>query len=511
MNVSSEQSVSVWMATAEVDSAPALDRDERADVVVVGSGIAGLTAAYELARDGKSMIVLDRGPIAGGMSSRTSAHLTSALDDLYYELIKLRGLDEARLCYDSQDSAIARIEQIQSAECIDCDFRRLDGYLFVAPDTDPAILDHEIDACHQVGYKDVAFVDNAPVPGVETGRALKFPRQARFHPRKYLAGLIRAIRRDGGRFFADTPAIAFKEDGDEVVVTTESGRTVRATAAIVATNSPVNDWVAIHTKQSPYRTYVIAGPIPRGLVADALYWDTQDPYHYVRVQPMDDHDLLIVGGEDHKTGQADDMERRFSELRTWARRHFPDFDEVEYRWSGQVMDPVDYLAYIGRNPGNRHIYIATGDSGQGLTNGTVAGILNADLISGRDNRWTALYDPKRITVKAAGRFFSENATIVANVAEYVTGGDVSSLEDLKAGQGALVRQGMSKVAAYRDEAGKLHLHSAACTHTNCILHWNSFERCWDCPCHGSHFSIDGEPINGPAIYPLKKIDAASAS
>jgi glycine/D-amino acid oxidase-like deaminating enzyme/nitrite reductase/ring-hydroxylating ferredoxin subunit len=511
VNVSSERSVSLWMASATVENAPALEKDERADVVVVGAGIAGLTTAYLLARAGRSVIVLDRGAIGGGMTARTSAHLASAWDDFYHDLISMRSLDEARQCYESQAAAIDRIEAIQAKEAIACDFARVDGYLFAAPGSDRSDLDSEIEACHRIGFKDVEWVERAPLRGVDTGRALRFPRQGRFHPLKYLDGLVRCIRRDGGRLFGDTPVIETKEEGGEVTVRNESGHTVRAGAAVFATNSPVNDWLAIHSKQAPYRTYCIAGRVPRGSAADALFWDTHDPYHYVRVQPVDDrHDMLIVGGEDHKTGEADDMEKRLAELRSWTRRHFPDFDKIEHRWSGQVLEPVDYLGFIGRNPGNERIYVATGDSGQGLTQGTVAGILISDLILGRDNPWAQAYDPKRITLGATGRFISENVTVLTNFAEYVTGGEVSSVDEIRPGQGAVLRQGRTKLAAYRDEYGKLHLNSAVCTHTNCIIHWNSFERCWDCPCHGSHFSIDGEPINGPAIYRLNPVEEQKA-
>ncbi len=502
MNVSSERSRSLWMETVAPDEAPPLREDARADVVVVGAGIAGLSTAYELARAGRSVIVLDRGPLGGGMTARTTAHLASELDDYYDALIDLRGLDDARRYYESQAAAIDRIEQIQREEGIDCDFRRLDGYLFAAPGTDPSILDREIEAAHRVGFAGVAWAERAPIPGTDTGRCLRFPGQGRFHPLKYLSGLIRCIRRNDGRLFADTTVTGIREENGEVVVETATGHRVRARAGVVATNSPVNDWLEIHTKQAPYRTFAIGARIPRGAVTDALYWDTLDPYHYVRIQPAGDHDWLIVGGEDHKTGEADDFAQRFTKLETWTRLHFPEAGAVEHRWSGQVMEPVDYAPYIGRNHGNEQVYISTGDSGEGLTTGVVAGMLLRDLILGRDNAWAAAYAPQRVTLRAAGEYLSENLTMAKNLTEYVRGGDVSSVDEIKPGEGAVVRKGRQKIAAYRDPSGKLHLRSAVCTHAQCIVHWNALETCWDCPCHGSHFSVDGEPINGPAIYPL---------
>jgi glycine/D-amino acid oxidase-like deaminating enzyme/nitrite reductase/ring-hydroxylating ferredoxin subunit len=507
MNAIGEKSASLWMGTAKVRQAPALQTDARADVVVVGAGMAGLSAAYELSA-GKSVIVLDRGELAGGMSSRTTAHLNTSIDDLYSELIRKRGETEAQLYCKARIAALDRIEEIQRSEKIDCDFRRLDGYLFPATADDVSTLEEEIEACHRAGLTGVEWVDSAPIPGARTGRSLRFPRQARFHPRRYLDGLIRCIERNGGKLFAGTPVVGVTEEAGEARIQTKGGSVVRAGAAVIATNSPINDWIAIHTKQAPYRTYVIAGRVKRGSAPDALYWDTLDPYHYVRLQPGDEtHDWLIVGGEDHKTAQADDAEERLQKLQTWAKPLFPGLGKIEYTWSGQILEPVDYLPYSGRNPGNETIFVHTGDSGEGLNNALIGSMLLKDLIVGRENALAEALDPGRVTLKAAGGFVSENLTVAGNLAEYVTAGDVSSVKELRRGQGAIIRQGAKKLAAYRDNQGKLHVRSAVCTHAGCILHWNAFETCWDCTCHGSHFSVDGEPLNAPAFKPLPETEA----
>ena len=505
MNSLIQRTRSLWMDWASPETAPPLDDDLRADVVIVGAGIAGMSTAYLLARAGQSVIVLDAGPIGGGMTARSTAHLSAALDDRYDELIRLRGLDQARLAAESHMAAVDLIEEIQEAERIDCDFARVDGYLFCAPGDDPEILVREIDAAHRVGLRDVNWVDRAPIKGSDTGRCLRFPRMGRFHPVKYLAGLERAIRRDGGRFY--TARAVAVTGNDRAVVETEGGRRVVARAAVVATNSPINDKVSIHTKQAPYRTYVVAARVPRGSVADALYWDTPDPYHYIRLQPGEDDDVLIVGGEDHKTGQADDMNERFARLEAWTRERFPDVGDFAWRWSGQVMEPIDYVAFIGRNSVDvPNIYVATGDSGMGITHGTIAGMVISDLVLGRENRWAKLYDPARVTAKASGEFVSENLNVAAQFADYVTGGDVSSLRGLPSGEGAIVRRGLRKVAVYRDDDGILHEYSAICTHLGCIVAWNPLEGCWDCPCHGSQFAPDGTPINGPAFKPLASVE-----
>ena len=239
--------------------------------------------------------------------------------------------------------------------------------------------------------------------------------------------------------------------GPQASVTTKAGSTVTARAVVVATNTPVNDVVTIHTKQAAYRTYVVGLHVPRGSVTRALFWDTPHPYHYIRLaNGAGANDVLIVGGEDHKTGQADDADRRFANLVAWTRERFPMAGEVAYAWSGQVMEPVDSLAFIGRNPVDAdNVYVVTGDSGNGMTHGTIAGILLTDLITGRENPWAALYDPSRITLRASPRFLNENLNIAAQYADLATGGEISSVDELAAGSGAILRRGLNKIAAYR--------------------------------------------------------------
>lgn len=505
MNVSSEKSVSAWMSTKVMEDAPSLPRSESTEIVIVGSGIAGMSVAYELVKAGKDVVILDRGPIGKGMTSRTTAHLTAQCDDGFHEMIGRRGEELARSWYDSQAASIDRIETNQRELHIDCDFRRLEGYLFQAPETEPEMLDREYEATKKVGMP-VFQEKGVPFGGQAATPTLRYPNQATFHPLKYLAGIAAAIRKAGGRFYAETTVERVEEDANGVQVTTTAGHVIGAKQAVVATNSPINDRYAIHTKQAPYRTYAMAFSIAHDRLPDGLYWDTFDPYHYVRLQPGGGSDILIVGGEDHKTGEADDAERRFTRLEAWMRSLLPDLGKELHRWSGQIQDTIDFAGFIGRNPGSKRSYVVTGDSGQGMTHGSVAGILISDLILKGDSPWIAVYDPSRKPLKAAGTYLRENVSVAKNFAEYVAPGDISSLDELRPGQGAIVRQGMSKVAAYRDTNGELMLRSAACSHLGCHVHWNSFENCWDCPCHGSQFAPDGTALNGPAVSSLAKVE-----
>ena len=506
MNVRDEYTRSLWMEVP-VAEAPALSQTVGVDVAVVGSGIAGLSVAYELASHGRSVAVLDRGRIGSGMTARTTAHLATALDDGYDELVRVRGPDCARHYYQSVEAAIDRAEAIQRAEDIHCDFRRVDGYWVLARDTSASELDQELDCCRRLGIPVENCVERTAFHSRGLVRSLRFARQARLHPTKYLAGLAGALQRRGAQLYADTCVSNIRQEHGDMVVTTASGHEVHAANVVVATNSPVNVQVAIHTKQAPYRTYALAATIPAGSIEDALYWDTLDPYHYVRLQPCSaDEDFVIIGGEDHKSGEADDGALRLAVLERWARERLPALREITHRWSGQVLEPADFVGFIGRSPGEEHLFIVSGDSGQGMTNGLVAGMLIADLIMTGASPWEEVYAPARKIQKNISTFISENITPLKNLAEYLTASEIASVERLRPGEGRLVRSGLKKVAACRDRNGRLHLHSASCTHLGCVVHWNALEQCWDCPCHGSQFAPDGTALNGPAVSPLGGAD-----
>jgi len=392
--------VSFWLDSVEPIRFTPIISNMDTEVVVVGAGISGLSIAYCLVRAGKKVIVLEDGFVGSGETGRTTAHLVNALDDRYTEIERVLGPEKCKWAAASHTEAINFVERVIREEHIDCDFNRVDGFLFLHPSDDPKTIDDEFVTTNKYGIR-TEKIFGVPGTANEKGVCLKFPEQAQFHPFKYLRGLAHAIVRHGGTIFTESRVDGIGKSGVRV-----RDFTVTAQHVVVATNTPVNDWVTMHTKQFPYRTYVIGGLIPRNSIRPGLWWDTgniksewtTDPYHYARLQPYDDnHDLLIVGGEDHKTGQADKEgiieEDRYLRLEEWTRKHFPSMMQIVYRWSGQVMEPVDMMGFIGRNPGDKNIYIATGDSGNGMTHGTIAGMGKRSVSGDRDGDRGTIWIP----------------------------------------------------------------------------------------------------------------------
>ncbi|MDZ4711603.1 MAG: FAD-dependent oxidoreductase [bacterium] len=494
---------SIWMET-KLPTYNTLDKDIDVDVCIVGSGIAGLTCAYLLSAH-KTVALIDMGEIGMGETSRTTAHITNVIDDRYSEIERLHGENAAGLAADSQTEAINSIERFIKKDNIECDFRRLNGYLFFKPD-EQKLYDSEYEAAKRAGIK-VVKENVSPLGCFKNDLVLKFPDQGEFNIFKYLNGLLRSAEKNGCAVYTGTKVIEIA-DGDVVKIMTEQGHTITAKDVIVATNTPISDYLSVNFKQAAYRTYVVCYELPKDNdIPEALFWDTESPYHYIRKYVSNGKEYLIVGGEDHKTGQEDEAEDRFENLDKWSKEKFNDLSNAAYKWSGQVFEPADGLSLTGKDPENpEHVYIITGDSGMGITHGTYSALILNDLISGRKNPWSEIYDPKRITLKAAPEYIKEGVNAAIQFTDYITPGDVSDVSEIKNSDGRIIRHGLDKVAVYKDEKGTVYKMSALCTHLKCIVSWNETEKTWDCPCHGSRFSATGKVITGPAIADLPEYE-----
>lgn len=493
-------SKSLWIATCKGSRFPSLESDLAVDVAIVGGGITGLTAALLLKRAGLTVAVIEAESVAEGVSGYTTAHLTEAFDRSYEDLIADFGEDGARLAAESSRAALLRIAGFVREENIECDFARLPAYQYTE---DAAMLpefEAERTAAARIGVK-LSLTHHVPLPFTVAG-ALRLDNQAQFHVRRYLFPLALAIPGEGSHVFERTRVVDV-QDGVPCRVATETA-TVTAQDVIVATHVPLSSKV-LQTKVAAYRSYVLALRLKAGTTPPTgLFWDTEDPYHYIRTQATDKGPLLLVGGEDHKTGQEEDTVGRFEALLEFASHRFP-VASVAYRWSAQVIEPVDGLPSIGRDLTSRHVYEATGYSGTGMTLGTLAGMLNSDLILGLENPWKEVYDPTRIKPLASVvDFVKENLDFpVHRVTDLLKSAGAESLAEVARGEGKIVEIAGEKTAVFRDEQGLLHGVSPVCTHLGCLVAFNDAEKTWDCPCHGSRFDKDGEVLNGPAALPLE--------
>lgn len=501
------ETLSVWVDTCQMPRFTSLEENFDVDVCVVGGGIGGLTAAYLLMKAGKSVCVLESFEIGSGQTGRTTAHFVNAVDDRYFDLEKLFGEKGARTVAASHTAAIDKVESIVKAEKIECDLARVNGYLFAQGDSRHDVLIQEIDAARRAGLTGAQLVERCPLKGFDSGAAIQFPYQLELHPLKYLAGLANCITKGGGKIFTHTHVVNL-EGGVDAFVTTEDGIKVTCDSIVVATNSPINDLFALHTKQAAYRTYVLGFKVAKGSIPKGLYWDTLEPYHYIRTVPFDENsEILLIGGEDHKTGQEVHPEHRFEALKLWAQNRFPEAQEIVYQWSGQVLEPVDSLAFLGHNPMDRdNVYVITGDSGNGMTHTTVGAMLITDQILERRNSGERIYEPSRKTLRATGEFLKENGNAAAQYTEWFKAHPRSALNTLPPDEGVVIREGLQLVACYKNKAGQIEACSATCTHLGAVVTWNNVEKSWDCPAHGSRFDCHGQVVEGPACKSLKKVE-----
>lgn len=496
-----EATKSIWQ-NFPVNNSSKLEKNIETEVCIIGAGMAGMSSAYMLSKSGKKVVVLEMYEIANAQSGRTTAQITYQVDIGYNYIQQRMGTETSKLVYESQKAAMQKIEETINEENIKCDFEKIDTYLYCPLDSNYD-LEAELKSQKDAGINDTQIIKEIPLP-YKISKALKIPNQAQFNPLKYIGALKESIIKNKGEIYTSTRVKSTDTKDNKIVITTENGNTVTADHLIVATDTPINNIVTIHTKQAAYRTYVIGAKVPKGSVEKAVFWDTLDPYHYIRLYSENDYDVLIIGGEDHKTGQSDDEETCFFNLESWSKAHFNMIEEILYRWSGQVQEPIDGLAYLGKNPGDSNVYIITGDSGTGMTNTTLGAMIITDLINGKENKWANVYSPSRIPVTSGDTFIKEGLNVAAQLTDLVTPGEIKNEEEIKKGEGGILREGLTKTAVYRDESGTIHKCSAICPHLGCVVDWNNLEKSWDCPCHGSRFDAYGKLLTGPAISDLSK-------
>ncbi|MET8570066.1 FAD-dependent oxidoreductase [Streptomyces sp. NPDC004783] len=504
MTEKAQVSGSYWLETAPGAPRPALTEDLEVDVAVIGGGIAGLSTAFELARAGRSVAVLEAGRIAAGVTGHTTAKLSVLHTLVYDKLRRTRGAEGARLYARSQTEAVEHAAALADELGIDCEWEARDSYTYVCDEGRVGELRAEAAAAGEAGLP-ASFVTETGLPFPVAG-AVRVSGQAQFHPRKYLLALAEALEALGGRIFERTTVHGLDE-GEPCRVSTEAGATVTARDVVVATHYPIFDRALLFARLSPRRELVVAGPVAADRDVDGMYITPDEGTRSVRTAPLGDgRRLLIVTGE-HFTPGTGDTRERFDRLSAWAREHFPGVD-LTHAWATQDIDPTDTVPMVGPlHQGARHAYVATGFGGWGMSGGIMAGLLLTAQITGRECAWSGLYDPRRLRtqVREAPQFLKTQAQVAGHFV-----GDrlkpAPPVDALPPGEGAVVRVDGHRLAVYRDDDGALHAVSPRCTHLGCLVDFNAAERAWECPCHGSRFGTDGTVIQGPATKPLERRD-----
>jgi glycine/D-amino acid oxidase-like deaminating enzyme/nitrite reductase/ring-hydroxylating ferredoxin subunit len=495
------EKVSVWKESTTQSHFPQLTGDTDADVAIVGGGITGITAAYLLSKAGKRVVVLEAREISDGSTGFSTGNLYATVGNKGMHSIKQKW-DEDTLhnVIESRGSAVDFIEQIVQQFNIDCDFKRVPWCLFAEEGGDTDYVEKEREVAEKAG---LTVVDGVPFPlHIKTGFTV--PNQAQFNPYQYTSSFARHIQSENCIIYENTKVTNVKE-GDTCTVETTGG-TVTADYVIMATHTPKGVYL-VHTSLEPYREYAVAVTLNGDYPEPGIFWDVQTTQHYsMRVYDSPKGKVLMVLGESHKVGMKEESEECYNNLESFLRRNF-DVASVAYKWSAQQYKPADGLPHIGISTGNNKTYIATGFSADGLTFGTLAAMIISDEILGIENPWKKTYKAARLTpVASFTQFVKENASVGFElVKDWLTKREADSFREVSPRDGKVMQVDGKRCAVHRDDTGNLHVVSAVCTHMGCIVHWNQGEQSWDCPCHGSRFTPDGEVIEGPAINALKKV------
>lgn len=504
MNQIPGEAKSYWIASTPETSYPSLKGEVEVDVAIVGGGIAGIIAAYLLKKSGKTVALIEAKRLVEEVTGKTTAKLTSLHTLIYKYLIDHFGKSGAKQYADAQEAAIKLVDDLSQKLQIDCDFTRSPAYTYTQTEENLSEIKEEVEAAQSLGLP-ASFVTQTPLP-FEIKGAVKFESQAHFHPRKFLLPLAQLINGDGSLIFENTRITDIKE-GEPHTVSYNKG-TIKAKDVIVATHFPILNDGFYYARLRPRRSYVYAVKV-KGHFPEGMFINTEEPLFSVRPQSVNGEQILIITGEKHRTGEENNTISCYQDLEKIIQDHF-EVEEFLYHWSTQDNDTLDCVPYIGKyTPNSKHLFVATGFGGWGMTNGIASGIILSDLILGKKNPWASLFDPNRVKLPESAKNFLESNGIVMKhfledkLKELV----IINLDEIPRGEGKVGKLNGQNMAVYKDEQGEIHTLSPNCSHMGCVLSFNNAEKSWDCPCHGSRFDTDGKVLHSPATINLeKKVD-----
>lgn len=494
--------ISYWIASTPGTNYPALQEDLKVDVAIVGGGMVGITSAYLLSQEGLKVAVLEADRILLGTSAHTTAKLTSQHGLIYAQLQKKLGQEKIKQYAEANESALHFVAKLVEEQQIDCDFSWQPAYIYTESDDYVQKIEDEVKAASELGIK-ASFEKKLELP-IQIRGAVRFDQQAQFHSRKYLLALAQKIVDKGGSLFEQTRVVDLGGEGEgPYTVTTAAGNKVTATHVIMAAHYPFNFFPGLYfTRIYTERAYAVVAKAQEKFPG-GIYINAEEPARSLRSLPTTEGERILIVGEKHKTGQGENLRKHYEDLMDFAEQLFT-VEDFPYRWSAQDCTSLDDIPYIGRmSARSPNLYVATGFRKWGMTNSTVSGLLLRDLIVKGESPWKEVYDPSRMTtVSSATQFLVQNADVAVNLIS----GKLKSVPEkveVETSEGKVEKKEGQRVGVFKDEQGKLHTVDTTCAHLGCELHWNNAEHSWDCPCHGSRYTVDGEILEGPTVKPLK--------